>query len=205
MPSRKSKEPGATASAQPAVQTSAEPIAFFPFARYTGIVGVHTSLLTFAALFLPSTSLYSIISPWTPTPEGEKRNPMRALTENPLQTVAWICAGALLLQGWWASWVRAWYVDARERKKDSTEELQHRLQRQGWNMQRFQARSTSSDESMQPREEYSRNTLCEQVHGQAAAMTLAASVLFYVLTVLFGAPLFRCVLGICALYCPRGR
>ena len=41
-----------------------------------------------------------------------------------------------------------------------------------------------------------------QIFGQAVAMTLAASVVFYVLTISFGAPLFRCVL--CAPdVCPR--
>ncbi|KAG2355979.1 hypothetical protein BDR07DRAFT_1424503 [Suillus spraguei] len=31
--------------------------AFFPYARYTSVVGMHTSLIAFIALFLPQTSL----------------------------------------------------------------------------------------------------------------------------------------------------
>jgi len=76
---------------------------FFPFARYISIVGVHTSLLTFTALFLPHASQHLPTSSSSPFLQG--------LTSNPTLTLAWICAGAIPLQGWWAGWVRKWSIE----------------------------------------------------------------------------------------------
>ncbi|KAG2076182.1 hypothetical protein BDR04DRAFT_1125747 [Suillus decipiens] len=60
--------------------------AFFPYARYTSVVGVHTSLIAFTALFLPQISL--LIWPSL----GD------ALTDNPVMALAWIVAWLVVLQ-----------------------------------------------------------------------------------------------------------
>lgn len=96
-------------SSTPRSSDNASP--FFPYARYISIVGVHTSLLAFAALFLPRSAFADFSSPSAARERG-KRDGMDMLTENPLRTIGWMCFGALILQVWWASWVRYWALDA---------------------------------------------------------------------------------------------
>lgn len=82
---------------------------FFPWARYVSIVGVHTALLGFVALFMPrvpSTVLLGSISA-TGTPPAPAKF-LDALTDDPTLTLAWILVGLVALQGWWAGWVRQW-------------------------------------------------------------------------------------------------
>ena len=196
MPSRKVRtaDPSATKPPTHVPSESAEP--FFPFARYTGIVGVHTSLLAFTAIFLPTTSPSSLLVQWgTQNPGSDdkpKRNFLQALTENPLRSVAWICAGALILQSWWASWVRSWQDESRRRKTDGAEEMQRRLERNEWKKQRIQVRSLQLSPLLLVAFCSTSSITLVQVFTQAATMTLAASVLFYVVAILFGAPLLRC-------------
>ncbi|KAI0752851.1 GPI biosynthesis protein family Pig-F-domain-containing protein [Daedaleopsis nitida] len=164
MPSRTGKSP----KAEP-LNPSLEPASTFPFARYTSIVGVHTSLLAFSALILPGTSLTSF-APWVSSNRTEAAEEQRSrdishlLTESPLRTVAWICVGAFIVQSWWAGWIRQWSLEVREQKKDQAEATQKKFERKEWKKQRV------------------------VVYAQAAAMTFVASFVFYVITVLFGAP-----------------
>lgn len=115
---------------------SSEP-AYFPFARYTSVVGVHTSLLAFTALLLPGTtpSVRGILARWDLTKSTEGRDILRNLTENPLRTLAWICTGALILQCWWASWIKQWSSVARIHKPDSVNATKQRMEGDRWKAQ----------------------------------------------------------------------
>ncbi|ESK86824.1 phosphatidylinositol-glycan biosynthesis class f [Moniliophthora roreri MCA 2997] len=103
-------KPSTSASEAPSSFADA---AFFPFARYTSIVGVHTSLLVFTALFLPR----SLVQ-FAPEPTAERTSKDRPqhpfledLTLNPAFTALAIVAGTALLQSWWAGFVRNWWVE----------------------------------------------------------------------------------------------
>lgn len=139
--------------------------AFFPFARYTSIVGVHTSLLAFTALFLPKTTLSSIVNPQAASPVGKS---LRSLTENPLQTVAWMCVGAFILQGWWAGWLRGWSLEGKELVSTSQESSEdataRKLRRKEWDSGRVGA------------------------FYHAFLATVVGSVALSIVSVLFGAP-----------------
>ncbi|EPS96374.1 hypothetical protein FOMPIDRAFT_1025398 [Fomitopsis schrenkii] len=79
-----------------------------------------------------------------------------------------MCAGALLLQPWWAAWMKSWTREASFQLKgdrDAAEVSKHKLERSGINSERALA---------------IRN---------AFVSTLAASLAFYAVIVLFGAPL----------------
>ncbi|KAF8237625.1 PIG-F-domain-containing protein [Tricholoma matsutake] len=90
---------------------------FFPFARYASIVGVHTTLLTFTALFLPRTTF--LLEFTTPSPDeafmSSRDRPQHPflvpLTLSPTSTLLCICAGVLVLQSWWGGWVRNWAIE----------------------------------------------------------------------------------------------
>ncbi|KAI0657578.1 GPI biosynthesis protein family Pig-F-domain-containing protein [Cubamyces menziesii] len=178
MPTRKAKASAASkVSAQGQSAVSFEPDTFFPFARYTSLVGVHTSLLAFTALLLPTTPTSLLLKGTSFIPDSERnaanqprRDVMQVLTENPVRTVAWICAGALILQGWWASWVRTWSLDLRSTAKvtaspNNAEATKQKLERKGVDYGQITA------------------------FGKSVAMTVIASMLFHVVTVMFGAPI----------------
>lgn len=90
---------------------------FFPFARYTSVVGVHTTLLAFTALFLPRTTLLFQLAtygtdPSQMTSRDRPQHPfMEALTLNPVSTLTCICAGSVVLQAWWGGWLRDWSIE----------------------------------------------------------------------------------------------
>jgi phosphatidylinositol glycan class F len=109
MPAKRAKATTSTSADKVAVLSSTDvpQNAFFPFARYTSVVGVHTSLVAFTALFLPQTSRLF----WQPETRGTNRPQtefLDVLTDSPAITLAWIIAGLLILQPWWAGWVRQW-------------------------------------------------------------------------------------------------
>jgi len=126
---------------------------FFPFARYISIVGVHTSLLAFTALFLPHASR---------VPQAPSSAPfLQGLTSNPALTLAWICGGAIPLQGWWAGWVRKWLIE-------------------------FSIEGTDVEKRME-RNERDKDKFTKLRNAWLA--TFATSFAIYVVVVLFGAPL----------------
>lgn len=124
----------------------AQPKAFFPFARYTSLVGVHTSLLAFTAMFLPMSAFADLSTP-TQYKSRPKREPMVVLTEAPWRTVAWMCLGCMALQWWWAGWVREWQLEAavhfdnggEERPKETeTQKAERVLRQKEWDSQKPQ-------------------------------------------------------------------
>ncbi|OBZ76130.1 hypothetical protein A0H81_03356 [Grifola frondosa] len=165
MPSRKVK-PTKSLTA-PTTTDNMQPQVSFPFGRYTSVAGVHTSLLTFSALFLPSTPLPNFLQHHPSDPVS--RDPLHLLTANPARTVAWMCGGAVILQAWWASWLRTWTLETRNLNKGakdgSAEQTRQKLERRDWNSGRLAA------------------------FGDAALLTLGASVIFHVMVILFGAPI----------------
>ncbi|KAG6872646.1 hypothetical protein C0995_008077 [Termitomyces sp. Mi166 len=90
---------------------------FFPFARYTSVVGVHTTLLTFTALYLPRTTFLfeltkPVVDPELQTSRDRPQHPfLQELTISPVSTLICLCAGVFLLQGWWGGWMRDWFID----------------------------------------------------------------------------------------------
>ncbi|TCD68779.1 hypothetical protein EIP91_009792 [Steccherinum ochraceum] len=148
---------------------------FFPFATYTSIVGVHTTLLLFSSLFLPRRPL-PILPEYTTTyafnAADDPRLQTNRLTENPFRTAVWICIGTLILQIWWASWIRRWSLDTRDLSKAgkvynaAVEVTEQKLQRQTWNSGKLAAFWT------------------------ACLSTLVGSFGFAALAMLFGAPLY---------------
>lgn len=97
---------------------------FFPYARYTSLVGVHISLLAFTAIYLPRGAFADLSSPAVAATR-QKRDAIVMLTENPARTVAWFCMGTLLLQFWWASWVRDWKLEASVYTMADSDKIEH--------------------------------------------------------------------------------
>ncbi|KAJ7672538.1 GPI biosynthesis protein family Pig-F-domain-containing protein [Mycena polygramma] len=140
---------------------------YFPFAGYTSVVGVHTTLLGFSVLFLPrTTEVFEFLRPEIDltqiTSKDRPQHPfLDALTLSPVFTLACICAGATVLQSWWGGWVRAWWIDYALQGA----ELERRIDRLRIDERKFK---------------HLRN---------AWLATAAASVFFHVVLILFGAPL----------------
>jgi phosphatidylinositol glycan class F len=87
-----------------------------PINSYIAVVGVHTSLWTFTALYLPRTTFANGLknTEWDQQLSSRDRpqHPfLVALTQNPTWTLTWICLGAGLVQSWWAGRVRRWWLD----------------------------------------------------------------------------------------------
>ncbi|KAJ8083427.1 Glycosylphosphatidylinositol (GPI) anchor assembly protein [Marasmius tenuissimus] len=158
--------PKSTAALTEAPSSFGDP-AFFPFGRYTGVVGVHTTLLAFTALFLPrSTFLFEItrtdIDESKLTSRDRPQHPfLEDLTLNPALTTATICGGVILLQCWWAGFVRGWWVE-------------------------YSLRGTE-DEKRLERTKLEKDKLRQLT--KAFLFTLAGSVPTHTLIVLLGAPL----------------
>ncbi|GJE86359.1 GPI biosynthesis protein family Pig-F-domain-containing protein [Phanerochaete sordida] len=146
--------------------------ASFPFARYTSIVGVHTSLLAFTALILPRSSFADLSSP-SEARSKPRKDPMTMLTENPARTLAWICFGCFVLQLWWAGWVREWRLEATLPPIPKTEDG------------KFIESETQKAERVMKQEEWNRQKAND--NGFAVLATLAASVAYHVVLILFGA------------------
>lgn len=133
--------------------------AFFPYARYTSVVGVHTSLVAFTALFLPQTSL--LLWPTLADPDRPQSQFQDALTDSPVITLAWIVAGLVVLQVWWAGWIRQWCFE-------------------------YTSRGGTSDQIKVDRYQYDRGRFSKL--GRAAVFTSCVALVFHATIVLFGAP-----------------
>ena len=89
-----------------------------PINSYIAVVGVHTSLWAFTALYLPRTTLINGLknTEWDSSQQLSSRDRPQhpflvALTQNPAWTLACICIGAGLVQSWWAGQVKRWWLD----------------------------------------------------------------------------------------------
>lgn len=173
---------GGTATAprpgsQPTVNSNqAAAPGFFPFARYISIVGIHTSLLAFTALFLPHASR-ALQAPLASV------SFLQGLTNNPALTLAWICGGIIPLQGWWAGWVRKWMVEF------STEEiyLEKKIKRSERDKDKFAVSKTLGWSAPS-------DIVAQQIYQKlrnAWLGTFVTSFAIHVVIVLFGAPLLR--------------
>ncbi|KAJ7857022.1 GPI biosynthesis protein family Pig-F-domain-containing protein [Mycena leptocephala] len=87
------------------------PAGYFPFAGYTSVVGVHTTLLAFSTLFLPRTIKPQVDMTHITSKDRPQHPFLDALTLSPVSTLACICVGAMMLQSWWGGWVRSWWID----------------------------------------------------------------------------------------------
>lgn len=87
-----------------------------PMTSYISVVGVHTTLWSFVALYLPRNQLLGDLknSTWDDTPVSSRDRPQHpfldALTVNPTATLLYICLGAVVLQSWWAGYLRDWWL-----------------------------------------------------------------------------------------------
>jgi GPI ethanolamine phosphate transferase 2/3 subunit F len=101
-------------SQKAATSASLENAGFFPFARYASIVGVHTTLLTFTAVFLPRTTFlfeFTTSQAFITSRDRPQHPFLEPLTLSPTSTLLCICSGVLMLQSWWGGWVRNWAID----------------------------------------------------------------------------------------------
>ncbi|TFK32408.1 GPI biosynthesis protein family Pig-F-domain-containing protein [Crucibulum laeve] len=96
-----------------------------PMSSYISVVGVHTTLLTFTALFLPRNSFLAGLTwlEWDPSQLTSRDRPqhpfLEALTMSPTSTLACICLGSIVVQGWWAGWIRdCWLRSVMEGNED---------------------------------------------------------------------------------------
>ena len=84
-----------------------------PLLSYATTVGVHTSLLLFAALFLPRTSLaifdntpnFPFLQPASSLDRPQPKF-LEVLTASPPLTIAWLCAGVFLISFSWSGRIR---------------------------------------------------------------------------------------------------
>ncbi|KAJ2916225.1 hypothetical protein MD484_g4219, partial [Candolleomyces efflorescens] len=82
---------------------------------YISMVGVHSTLLIFAGLFLPKTAILQELARYDAetmvfSSLDRPQDPfLDDLTRSPTITLFSMCAGALILQTWWAVWLkRSW-------------------------------------------------------------------------------------------------
>ncbi|KDR76870.1 hypothetical protein GALMADRAFT_155582 [Galerina marginata CBS 339.88] len=134
---------------------------------YISVVGVHTTLWSFVALYFPRAQFLGGLtgSEWDKTQISSRDRPqhpfLEALTVNPTSTLLYICIGAVVLQSWWAGWIRDWWL-------------------------RLGVRGTE-DERRTEIAFLDRQKLSISLFAWAA--TLAASVMVHCILVLFGAPI----------------
>ncbi|TDL27919.1 PIG-F-domain-containing protein [Rickenella mellea] len=132
-----------------------------PFARYASLAGVHTTLLVFAAIFLPQTT-YLLV------PSGDESKLQQgpiftSVTADPVLTLAWFCLGGAVLQAWWGGWMRYWWRELEQARSAG-----------------FQTVDASQDDV----ERRIGNNFKD-----ALVATLVSSALFYFVVILFGAPI----------------
>lgn len=163
-------------SSSPAHTTTPPPNKlWFPYARYTSLVGVHAGLVAFVAAVLPRSPFSDFSSP-AAARSKPRRAPLVMLTESPARTLVWLCLGSVVLQLWWAGWVRDWRLEASvppEGLQDAegnwteseAQRTERRLRREEWDKQKGAA------------------------GWRAILATLGTSAVLHIIIVLFGAPL----------------
>lgn len=117
MRNKKTKAPKVSLDqSAPPVSNGLDPTSFgdsLSNSSYISIVGVHTTLWLFVALYLPRTQYLSGNNgEWMQTSSRDRpQHPfLQPLTADPTVTLLFLCGGALILQGWWAGWTRDWWL-----------------------------------------------------------------------------------------------
>ncbi|KAF8909756.1 GPI biosynthesis protein family Pig-F-domain-containing protein [Gymnopilus junonius] len=131
-----------------------------PMTSYISVVGVHTTLWSFVALYLPRTQLLGDLanSTWDNTPISSRDRPQHpSLTP----TLLYICIGAVVLQSWWAGYLRDWWLKLGVRGTEEERKTEIAL----LNRQRL------------------------SIARNAWAATMAASFIIYCILLSFGAPI----------------
>ncbi|KAJ3523288.1 hypothetical protein NMY22_g11507 [Coprinellus aureogranulatus] len=139
---------------------------------YISMVGVHTTLLAYAGLFLPRTAVLQQLAQYEaegvvvssqdrPQPEF-----FNALTQSPTITLAALCAGALILQTWWSSWLRGCWIDLSTHRSDE-DKLKEKYLPTGKRAERL---------------------------AQTYGVVVLASIILHLILILFGAPITELVM-----------
>ncbi|RXW22759.1 hypothetical protein EST38_g3084 [Candolleomyces aberdarensis] len=134
---------------------------------YISMVGVHCTLLAFAGLFLPKTATLQELARYDADSTvlsslDRPQNPfLDDLTRSPTVTLFSLCAGALILQTWWAVWLKRSWI------------------------------STVTHDSLEDklRETYPSVGKRAQELARALGVLLLSSVLLHFILILFGAPI----------------
>lgn len=102
----------------------------FPLARFASLVGVHTTLILFTALFLPRSSYLITSLPSQASSKDRPQHPfLQPITADPLLTLTWLCFGAAVVQVSWAGWLKSERDEARIHifGEDDEEKLKRKL------------------------------------------------------------------------------
>ncbi|KAF8153303.1 GPI biosynthesis protein family Pig-F-domain-containing protein [Crassisporium funariophilum] len=140
--------------------------------KYISMVGVHTTLWAFAALYLPRTTFVGelIKAGLDQTQSSSLDRPqhafLEALTMNPVWTLGCICVGAVVLQSFWAGLMRAWWLE---------------LSIRGTGEERLE------EKAFHDRQKFT-------AFRNAWAATITASLVIHCTLVLFGAPITSLIL-----------
>ncbi|TDL13606.1 hypothetical protein BD410DRAFT_705070, partial [Rickenella mellea] len=138
-----------------------------PFARYASLAGVHTTLLVFAAIFLPQTTY--LLVPSRAESELQPGPIFASVTADPVLTLAWFCIGGAVLQAWWGGWLRYWWRELEQAHSAG-----------------FKTVDASQDDV--ERRIGNVETIGQKL-SDALVATLVSSALFYFVVILFGAPI----------------
>ena len=94
------------------------PADLFPLSKFYSLLGVHTSLLIFVAVYLPRTSYISTPIPEQASSRDRPQHPfLRPLTADTFLTLLWLCGGAAAVQASWATWLKKETEDARVKER----------------------------------------------------------------------------------------
>ncbi|KAG9007072.1 hypothetical protein FRB90_009560 [Tulasnella sp. 427] len=136
-----------------------------PLARYTSIVGTQSLLLAFTALFLPRSTASIFGSDFLPPPSSSLDRPqhpfLEPLTASPVLTLIWLCLGVGVVVAWSAGYMRVW--------------VKGEVPTQSGNRDDVKSSALATGKS---------KAIIDSLTATAAAIPI-----FFVFTVLFGAPL----------------
>jgi hypothetical protein len=101
----------------PMTTMAQKPATQFPYFQYTSLLGTHTLLLAFTAVFLPGgTVLITPLPPQQSSLDKPQHRLLEPITANPVWTLLWLCAGTGACQAWWAGWMRQFWAAYPHRK-----------------------------------------------------------------------------------------
>jgi GPI ethanolamine phosphate transferase 2/3 subunit F len=189
--------PVAAVGSQTAHGSSTGNATFFPLARYISIVGIYSTLLVYSAIFLPQTTFLPGLRPlWTtlgieigaPTQTRSADRPehpfLTPLTLHPALTLMWLCVGVGIVQAWWGGWVRKWALEYQGQVESDEEKFERKHVQ--WETEKINVRMVHLNTVFGVKLNESFQALKD-----ACMATLASSAFFYVVLILFGAPITR--------------